>query len=390
MGYNKLKSQESGSPAIPPEPPVWQAWRQEFPVTGRLIYLNHAAVAPLSRRAAEAMQGLAEDALLYGSLHYDRWLECYRGLRRAAATLCNADPGEIAITKNTSEGIATVALGLDWKPGDRIVAFREEFPANFYIWKKLEQWRGVRVEWLSYLDPLDKIEQAARGARLLAISFVQYLSGYKADLEAIGGICRRHGVFFFVDAIQGLGAFPLDVRRMNIQAFAADGHKWLLGPEGCGLLYVRQDWQDRIEPVEFGWTNVAGFADYASRDMTLRRDAGRYECGTLNTIGCFGLRAAIELLLEAGVDRIASHVRFLGDRLAAGAAARRYEVLGERTPSTGAGIVSIRKPGADSRMIWTRLRENGVTAAPRQGWVRLSPHFYISPEDIDRVLELLP
>ncbi len=378
MGYIEMASQE-----------IWTRYRAEFPVTEELIYLNHAAVAPLPRRGAEAMKWLAEDGCLHGSLHYSRWMESWDGLRKATAKLINAAPGEMAMVKNTSEGIATIALGLDWKPGDRIVAFREEFPANLYIWKKLEEWKGVRVDWLSYLDPLEKVEEAARGARLLAISFVQYLSGYRADLEAIGQICERHGVFFFVDAIQGMGAFPLDVRKMKIHALAADGHKWMLGPEGCGVLYVQQDRQDEIQPVEFGWTTVAGWADYSSRDMGLRKDAGRYECGTLNTIGCFGLQASIELILEVGVESIAAHVQRLGDMIADGARAKGYEVMGERTPATGAGIVSIRKPGVDARMTFARLKENGVTSAPRQGWVRMSPHFYISPEDIERVVEML-
>ncbi len=379
MGYSLLESQELAA-----------RWRNEFPVGGHLIYMNHAAVAPLSRRAADAMKWLAEDACLHGSLHYSKWEESYSGLRDVTARMINSSPGEVAIVKNTSEGIATVALGLDWKPGDRIIAFNEEFPANFYIWKKLEQWRGVRVEWLSCFDPLERIAEAARGARLLAISYVQYLSGFRADLRAIGRICRDEKVFFFVDAIQGLGAFPLDVKEMNIQALAADGHKWLLGPEGNGVLYVQQEWQDRIEPIEFGWTTVAGYVDYASRDMALRRDAGRYECGTLNTIGCFGLRAAMELLLEVGVETVGRQVQFLADRLAAGAKERGYESMIERTPETGAGIVSIRKPGMDSRLVWSKLREKGITGAPRQGYVRLSPHFYLSPEQIDRAVEELP
>jgi selenocysteine lyase/cysteine desulfurase len=255
----------------------------------------------------------------------------------------------------------------------------------------LEEWKGIRVEWLSCFDSLDVIAQAARGARLLAISFVQYLSGYRADLAAIGEICRREGVFFFVDAIQGLGAFPLDVRAMNIQALAADGHKWLLGPEGQGLLYVEQDWQERIEPVEFGWTTVAYFADYSSRDMTPRRDAGRYECGTLNTIGIFGLNASLGLILEIGVESIAAAVRELGDQLATGAQSLGYEVLGPpRTSATGAGIVSIRHLSMDSRLVHARLREHGFQAAPRQGWVRLSPSFYLSPKDIGNCLATLP
>jgi selenocysteine lyase/cysteine desulfurase len=369
--------------------PVWEAWRAEFPVTQELVYLHHAGVAPLCRPAAEAMKQFADDALRFGALHFDRWMAAYEGLRRAAARLIGAHRDEIAIVKNTSEGLATVALGLDWHPGDRMVGFQEEFPANIFPWKRLER-HGVQVDWLSAADPLDRIDQAARGARLLAISFIQYLSGRRADLEAIGEICHRHGCLFVVDGIQGLGAFPLDVKKAGIDALAADGHKWLLGPEGCGILYVRKDLQDAIEPVELGWTNMAHFSDYASRDMTLRPDAGRYECGALNTIGCHGLRAAIEFLLEVGLDRIAPQVQALGDQIAAGVLAKGYEVLGTRTPATGAGIVSFRKEGLDSRHLVSRLKDEGIIAAPRQGWVRASPHFYISPGDIDRLIDALP
>ena len=175
------------------------------------------------------MERLAKDALHYGSIHYGEWLATYDGLRRATARLINAVPEEIALLKNTSEGIATVAMGLDWRPGDQIVAFREEFPANQYPWQRLES-NGVAITWLSATDPLERIDEAARGARLLALSFVQYLTGHRADLNSIGEICRQRGVIFFVDAIQGLGAFPLDVRAANIGALAADGHKWLSRP----------------------------------------------------------------------------------------------------------------------------------------------------------------
>jgi selenocysteine lyase/cysteine desulfurase len=362
--------------------------RAAFPVTERYAYLNHAAVAPLCRPAAEAMARLADDALRHGSVHYSEWLAAYDGLRAAAARLIHADPGEIAIVKNTSEGIATVVMGIDWRAGDRIVAFEEEFPANYLPWKKLEE-RGVGIVWRSIYDPLERIDEAARGARLLTISFVNYLSGHRADLEALGEICRRQGCFFFVDAIQGLGAFPLDVRRASIDAFAADGHKWLLGPEGCGMLYVRREVQEQVEPVELGWTNFARYADYAARDLTLRPDAGRYECGTLNTIGIFGLRAAIEFLLEVGVERIAPEVQALGDRIAGEVERRGFEVLARRTPATGAGIVSFRKEGLDARALTRRLGEANVIAAPRQGWVRVSPHFYVGQEGVDRMLRAL-
>jgi cysteine desulfurase / selenocysteine lyase len=369
--------------------PDLRSYRGEFPVTENLIYLNHAAVAPLARPAAEAMARLARDTLEYGMLHYDEWLETYAGLRQSAARLIHAEPEEIALLKNTSEGIATIAMGLDWRPGDRVIAFEEEFPANQYPWRRLEA-RGVKIEWLGATDPLDRIDEAARGARLLALSFVQYLTGFRADLKAIGEICRRQGAIFVVDAIQGLGAFPLDARAARIDALAADGHKWLLGPEGCAILYISRELQERVEPVEFGWTNAAAYEDYASRDMTPRTDAGRYECGTLNTIGCHGLRASIDFLLSIGIERIAPVVRSLADRIAEGVRARGYETLGIRTPENGAGIVSFRKQGIDSSAIVAGLSRNRILTSARAGWVRASPHFYIAPEEIEQMLDCLP
>src|SRR5271165_5859775 len=347
--------------------PLWKQYRGEFPVTERLIYLNHAAVAPLPKCSAAAMQSFAEDALQYGSFHYEEWLDTYEALRRSAAKLIGANRNEIALVKNTSEGIATVAMGLDWRPGDTIVAFREEFPANIYPWKVLESQRCF-IKWLSIHDSVDVIAQECEGAKMLAISFVQYLGGKRADLNAIGKICHEQRVFFLVDAIQGLGAFPLNVETAHIDALAADGHKWLLGPEGCGILYVRKSRQDSIFPEEFGWTNVAGYNDYSSRDMALRQDAGRYECGTLNTIGCHGLRASLELVLEAGTERISVAVRELTDRLLVGAMNKGYELLGDRTPDSAAGIIAIQKPGIDSRKVVHDLKARGILAAPRQGW----------------------
>jgi selenocysteine lyase/cysteine desulfurase len=369
--------------------PLWSQYRSQFPVTENLIYLNHAAVAPLSKAASDALRDFADDACRFGSLHYADWLATYDGVRQAAAQLTGSRPDEIALVKNTSEGIATIAMGIDWRAGDKIVVFTEEFPANCYPWQRLES-KDVLLEWLPVDAPLEQIDAACQDARLLAISFVQYLGGRRADLNAIGEICHRRGVIFFVDAIQGLGAFPLDVGAAHIDAFSADGHKWLLGPEGCGILYISKELQERVEPVEFGWTNVAGYADYASRDMSLRADAGRYECGTLNTIGCYGLLASMKLLLSIGVDRIAPAIQALGDQIAGGVTEKGYEILAHRTPATGAGIVSFRKPNLDSVAIVQELRQKDIIASPRQGWVRTSPHFYISPEDIDRMLEALP
>jgi cysteine desulfurase / selenocysteine lyase len=381
MGYEKV----TGVLAEP----LHVRYRDEFPVSRELIYLNHAAVAPLSRPAAEAMKYLAHDVCCHGSLHYDKWLETYAGLRTAAAKLINASPGEIAIVKNTSEGISTVAEGLDWKRGDKVIVFEEEFPANYYPWLRLER-RGVELTRLSIYDPIEKIAAAIREARLLAISYVNYLSGFRVNLQRIGELCSEHECFFFVDAIQGMGAFPIDVETCHIDALSADGHKWMLGPEGNGVLYVREKWLDAIEPVEFGWTNPIHYADYSRRDMTLRRDAGRYECGTLNTIGCFGQRAAIEFLLEIGIDNIAAAIDSLAGGLEASVRAKGYEVITQRTRGTGSGIVSLRHPSIDCRSILKDLERNRIVVASRQGWIRMSPHFYVSPDEIERVIEVLP
>ena len=382
MGCETVKIPAAGTP-------LWSRYAHQFPVRENLLYLNHAAVAPLPRVTADAIKHLADDALHWGSLHYREWLDVYDGLRVAAAKLIHATTAEIALVKNTSEGIAMAAMGIDWRPGDRIVGFTEEFPANLYPWKRLEA-KGVEVTWLSVNDPLEKIDEAAKGAKLLAISYVQFLSGYRAPIQAIGEICRRNRCLFLLDAIQGMGVFPIDVRACHIDILAADGHKWMLGPEGCGVMFVDQAVQDRIEPVEFGWTNAAKYADYSSRDMTPWPDARRYECGTLNTVGCFGLKASIEFLLEVGTDELAPAVQALGDRIAAGVQRKGYEILGERTPQNGAGIVSFRKSDQKPVELVAKLRGLGIICAPRAGWVRTSPHFYISPSDIDRFLEALP
>ncbi|MBV8817205.1 MAG: aminotransferase class V-fold PLP-dependent enzyme [Acidobacteriaceae bacterium] len=383
MSFGKILTESSTAST------VWEEYRSLFPVVERFVYLNHASVAPVSRRAADAMKQLADDVLLYGSFHYDRWLDAYEGVRVAAAKLINADRGEIALVKNTSEGIATVAMGLNWSRGDRVVGFREEFPANLLPWKRLQS-QGVEVTWLSIEDPLERVDEACRGARLLAISYVNFLSGYRVNLEAIGEICRRRGCFYFVDAIQGMGAFPIDVEAAGIDALAADGHKWMCGPEGCGVLYVRKGRQDEIEPVEFGWTNVADYNRYPSDIGELRPDAGRYEPGTLNTIGCFGLRAAIELILEIGVERITPQVTALADQIVEGVTAKGYELATARTRENAAGIVAFRRADVDARMVVRKLKDAGIQAAPRQGWVRMSPHFYLNSDDIGRMLAELP
>ncbi len=363
------------------------ALRDDFPVTRNLIYLNHAAVAPLPRPAAAALRHYTDDAMNWGSWHYPEWMAACEGVRTELSRMIGCATGEVALVKNTSEGIATIQMGIDWKPGDIVVAFKEEFPANYYCWKLLEERQGCVVRWLSIYDPLDKIDEACRGARLLAISWVNYLSGFRVDLHAIGDICRRHNVFYFVDAIQGLGAFPLDVKACGIHALAADGHKWLLGPEGWGVLYIDQAVQDQVFPLEFGWTTVKHWPDYASRDMTLRTDAGRYEPGTLNVACSFALRASMQLLNGVGIPEVSRQVLALADRLDTGLRELGCDLMVERAPGNSSGILSFRKEGVDSVKLHAALKARNILSAPRQGWVRFSPHFYLEVTEMDWVVD---
>ncbi len=362
----------------------------EFPVRDRFIYLNHAATGPLPRRSALAMQQMATDQMESGGVHWLGWIEAVEGLRKAAATLIGASPAEIAVTKNTSEGLSFVANGLDWRPGDVVVAVRGEFPANYFPWARLER-RGVKLRWLELRDgciDLDELNQACNGARLLAVSFVQYLSGFRLDLDAAGEICKRRGCLFVVDAVQGLGPFAVDVKRSGIHALSVSGHKWLLGPEGSAFFYIDRELMPQVEPIEFGWTNVQGFPKHSTEEL-LRPDAGRYECGTLNAIGCYGLRASLELFLEAGVEAISERVLDLTDRVADHVANRGFELAAPRSRATGSGIVSFRKAGVDAEATRQRLAANRISVSARKGYIRAAPHFYNTETEIERFLELL-
>ena len=368
-----------------------QLYRSQFPVTESLIYMNHAAVAPISRRVRDAMVGLLDDAHCFGAEHWDRWVETYSGVRRSLAQLLNADASEIAFAKNTSEGISTFANGLDWQPGDEVVSIEGEFPANYYPWKALEK-RGVVLRLVPAEEGRVSLESILSAltprTRVVTVSFVQYLSGFRLDLEKLGQACRAHGCLLFVDAIQGLGAFPVDVKRANIAGLAADSHKWLLGPEGSGLLFVNRQVTQRVAPSEVGWTTVRHSSDFSRRDFIWRDDARRYECGTLNTVGVYGQGAAVNLILEVGIPNIAERVLDLTDRLRSGLLAQGHSVFGPRAREEASGIVSFVPRQGGAEHLRERFLAHRVEVAARLGMVRISPHFYNTEQEIDRVLEL--
>lgn len=371
-----------------------------FPVLRKWDFFNHAAVSPLPRPASDALRAYAAqaetDTYLAGTWYRD--IERLRGL---TAGLLNCHRDEIAFVKNTGEGLSIVAGGIDWQPGDRIVTTGVEYPANIYPW--MEQCRRHGCELVMVPEEadddgtrrvrLDKIlrEVEHPRTRLVTLSHVEYASGQRHDLAAIGAACRRHGKLFCVDAIQSVGALPVDVQGMGIDFLSADGHKWMLGPEGAGIFYCRRERIESLRPLTIGWMNVINPQDYGHYDFTLKPDAGRYECGTYNVPGLHALKAALELLADAGIDAVAERLRKLTDHLITRLADKGYRILSPREGDQWSGNVSFESPAHAHGPIVAMLRkEHRIEIALREGRLRCSPHFYNTTEQLDRLVELLP
>ncbi len=370
----------------------WNALRAELPVTRRWAFFDHAAVAPITARAQRALAEWAADMAENGDVHEHRWVERVEEVRRLAGQLINADPQDIAFVKNTSEGIDIVAEGFPWKPGDNVITAAEEYPANIYPWMNLAT-RGVELRTIASRDSRlwteDLLSAMDNRTRVVSLSSVEFASGFRNDLDTIGALCRERGIYFFVDAIQGLGVLPLDVQQTPVHFLAADGHKWLLGPEGAGIFYIRRDLVDLLHPIGVGWNSVIGCRDFSKIDFRLKPHAGRWESGTLNVAGITALGASMQLLLELGIPEIASRVMELTDYLCRCAEKAGLEVYSSRRPEDKSGIVSLVVPGADNRALVRRCRDQGIVINQRAGRIRLSPHFYNTVKEIDRAMEAL-
>jgi len=372
--------------------------RSLFPVTEKYIYMNHAAVSPLSRPARDAMVGITDDVMRRGTANYDDWYRTYELARSSAARLVNARAHEIAFMQNTSAAISAVANGLDLRPGDNVVTCDVEFPANVYPWKRLHEERGVTMKFAperaGRVDPDELLSLLDDRTRVVTLSWVQFASGFRSDLARIGEACRERGVFFMVDAIQGLGALKLDVERDYVDAFAADAHKYLLGPEGAALLFVSDRVIDRVKPTIVGWTSVRNYDQFSHSALDYKLDyregALRFECGSLNTVGVYGLRAALDLFLEVGPETIEAYVLDLGDYLAHRLAGKGYEVVGPRNPRERSAIVTCAHPGRPPGELVRILRSQNIITAPRMNRLRVSPHFYNTREEVDALIEALP
>jgi selenocysteine lyase/cysteine desulfurase len=366
---------------------------QEFPITATWRFFDHAATSPLCRRAAAAMEQRIHEHMTLGTLGNDIWTPEREQTRALVARFLNAEPGEIAFVRNTAEGISFVANGLRWQAGDNVVATNAEYPANMYPWLNLVE-HGVIVKMVQekdgrlFLEDLDKAIDTR--TRAVAISFVEFSSGFMNDIVALGRLCRERGVLYVVDAIQGLGAFPVDVQQAGIDVLACGGQKWLLGPRGCGIFYCSRRAMEQIRVTVVGASSVVDEENYLDYNLTFKPDARRFEYGTHNTVGIAGLRGAIELLMEVGPENVARQILALTDRFCERVIDKGYTLFSSRRPGEKSGIVSFYKKGMESAPIAAQLQAQRFVLSVRDGRLRLSPHFYNTIDEIDALLEALP
>jgi selenocysteine lyase/cysteine desulfurase len=371
----------------------WDEMRDRFPVTRNFNYQNHAFSAPLPTFVVEAMQTYLQHASSSGYIGGGFYKHAEE-VRRLAAELINANSDEVTFVKNTSEGLNFVANGMAWKNGDNVVTANVEFPSNMYPWMNLQS-RGVKVRTVMEEGgriPIDGLIEAIDSrTRLVAISSVQYASGFRTDLASLGEHCVSKGVFLCVDAIQSLGAMPIDVKGMHIDFLSADGHKWLLGPEGVGLFYVSKEIQGHLRPSCVGWASVKDPSDFDHYHPELSDTIKRFDSGSYNLAGIYGLGASLKMLLDVGVDNICRRLMFLTDRLVDGLRDKGYRVFSSRERAEASSIVAFSSDVHDHDTVQKHLQaEHRLVIASRRGKLRASPHFYNSEKEIDQLVEVLP
>ena len=375
--------------------------RKIFPITETYAYFDHASMAPMSINVTNAMHGFVCDVQKSGPLNFHSWMKRIQEIRTAAARLINAQPTQIAFVANTSEGVSAIANGLVWQPGDNVVSCTDEFPANIYPWMNLSK-RGVELRLAPSTmgkvlteDILDLINERTR---VVALSSVQYATGQRMDLATIGKFCRERNVLFFVDAIQGLGALKMDVEADFIDALTANSHKFLLGPGGCGFLYISDAALKIVEPSVVGWLSVDNPAEAFSPDLSYKLDrplhlhsgAMRFEAGSQNFAGIFGLGASLDSILDAGPDEIERHIVELTDHLCEGLSTRGYDIVSPRADGEKSAIVCCTHNRHSSAFLREHLISNKVITADRCGRLRIAPHLYNTHEEIDQLLNALP
>jgi selenocysteine lyase/cysteine desulfurase len=370
----------------------WERYRSEFPVAQRFIYFNHAAVSPMSTRVRRAMDVLSDDLLTGGMMCGDRVFERIEEIRTTAARFIGASPEEIAFTKNTNQGVLIASQGIRWRDGDNVVLPSIEFPTNVYPWMALRD-RGVTLKMVEPERGRVSAEMLAEACdertRAVTVSAVQFSSGYRIDLAALGRYCRAHGILLHVDAIQHLGALRCDLGTLEIDFLSAGGHKWLMSVPGAGIFYIRKELLDEIDVWNPGWNGVVDALDFLDYNFTYRDDAKRFEEATSNMHGIYALGASIERFLEIGMEGVEHRILSITDTLAAGLIERGYTITSPRGGKERSGILCFKHADIPSEEIMERLQAGKIVAGLREGAVRLSPHLYNSEEEIGRFFSVL-
>ena len=369
--------------------------RNEFPVTREKNFLAHAAVCPLPRRVSEAIAKCAQDGTLGDQEAF--MLHRLDEARKLAARLLNCTSEEIALVGPTSLALSFVAAGLNFRKGDNILIYHDDYPSNVYPWMALAA-QGVQVRLLNtrglgVIRPVDVMGQVDENTRLVALASCHFISGYRIDHAAIGKFLRERGILFCFDGIQTVGAFPTTVEHVDF--LAADAHKWLLGPCAAGIFYVRRELQDKLNPPIYGWHNVRSPNFVAQDKIEFRNDARKFEAGTHNLLGLTGLIAAMELALEIGVENIAAELVRKRTWFASAVLAKNFSVLNPKPePGNVSSIISIFQPGKDLTPLHKKLTDAGVVTSLRtdrkgQHYIRFSPHFYNTDEELQQAIDLI-
>lgn len=369
--------------------------RSLFSALKQLTYLNSAAVSPIPTTAIEAVNSQLVDVASHGSAHYTDWIDTKNRARALIAEMLHVQPHQIAFMRNTSDGFASIANGLPWQKGDNIVSYEREFPSNYYPWRRIRDEFGVELrlcpERDGRIDADEFLSLIDSDTKVVAISSVQYASGYKADLERIGKATRNVDALFCVDIIQGFGALPYDLPAQFVDVASGAGHKWLCAPEGCGMIYLSDRACERVKATFIGWISVETPWDFEDREQPFKPNALAWESGTGTSSLFYGLEQSLKLLHETGVERIEDHLMNLTDHLCDSLAGRDYEVVSSRATNERSQIVCIRHlNGLTSNQIAAQLESQNIIVSPRGDRVRIAPHFYNNLEDIERLLEVLP
>ena len=371
------------------------AIRSLFPAANNSTYLNSAAVSPMPTTAIEAINLQLNDVASYGSAHYQDWVDTKDRCRSLIAEMLNVRPNQVAFLRNTSDGFASIANGLKWQPGDNIVSFANEFPANFYPWRRIRDEFGVELrlaaEHNGRIDTDELIGLIDSNTRIVTISAVQYASGFRADLARIGEAAHAVDALFCVDIIQGFGMLPFDLPAQFVDAACGASHKWLCSPEGCGIIYLSDRARERVQPTLVGWISVETPWNFADREQPVKSSALAWESGTGCSSLFYGLEQSLKLLHGCGAENIERFLADLTDNLCDRLGEKDYEMVSSRTPGERSAIVCIKHRGAlHANQIAAQLENDKIIVSPRGDRLRIAPHFYNNLEDIDRLVAALP